>query len=177
MGIPVCPYIVGKTYFRPMHQPEKVQVACPVCNGNKQVEVILGDGEHLFVPCEACGLGFERSRGYIEQYQYRPRAVPFTLASIEAFDREQWTLKSELGEQIYSTSLYESEEEAFLDSKQQSDKQQEQNARSFSQTKQSAKKVTWSIRYHRECIKDLERKISYHVGAIAAREAADEVRA
>ena len=161
-----CPYRIGETYYKPQHCPEKVRVPCPVCNGHKTVEVILGTGEHLIVPCEGCGLGFETSRGYIEEYVYHPRAVPFTVGSIEGFSYDEWNVRSQLGDTTTSKYLYASQAEALAASQQQADKQLKQNAESYSRTKQAAKKVTWSIRYHRECIKDLEQKIRYHMGKI-----------
>lgn len=171
MSMPSCPFVVGETYYRAMHQPERVRVPCPVCNGNQSVEIILGTGEHMIVSCEACGLGFERSRGYIEEYQYAPRAVPFTVGSIDGYSFDEWELSSQLGEKTSGSYLYRNEADALAESQRQSDEQQRENARSYSQTKKSAKKMTWSIRYHRECIKDLEMKIAYHVGEISAKEA------
>lgn len=168
MSMPACPFTVGTTYYKPINQPENVRIPCPVCNGNKCVTIILGTGEHLDVPCEACGIGFHVSRGFIEEYQYTPRTVPFTLASIEGYAYDEWTLKSELGEQSYGSSLFEHEADALAAAHKQADEQQANNARAYSQTKSSAKKMTWSVRYHRSCIKDLERKIAYHNGAIAA---------
>lgn len=170
MSMPECPYKVGQVYYRPVNQPENVRIPCPVCNGNQSVEMILGTGEHLIVPCEACGLGFEKSRGYIEEYQYTPRAVPFTIGSIDGYSFDRWDLSSELGEKITGQQLYLTESEALAQAHAQAEAQQRENARRYSQTKQSAKKSTWSVRYHRECIKDLERKIAYHVSAITSQQ-------
>jgi hypothetical protein len=162
MSMPQCPYIVGQTYYRAQHQLEQVRVSCPICDGHKTVEVILGSGEHLIVPCEGCGLGFEEARGYIEQHEYRPCAVPFMVASIEGYSHGNWTILSAGGDSSYGDRLYGEEREALAASQKQADEQKEQNARSYSQTKASAKKLTWSIPYHRECIKNMERRIEYH---------------
>lgn len=168
MSMPVCPFTVGTTYYKPIQQPEHVRIPCPVCNGNKCVTIILGTGEHLEVPCESCGLGFHISRGFIEVYQYTPRTIAFTLASIEGYAYEEWDLKSDKGEMTRGSALFEHEADALAASQKQAAEHQERNARTYSQTKASAKKMTWSIRYHRECIKDLEQKIAYHAGKIAA---------
>lgn len=169
MSMPiVCPYSIGTVYYRPLHTPIQVQVPCPVCNGNRSVEIILGTGEQLTVPCEGCGLGFSFSRGYIMEWRYEPGATTFTIASIEGFSHDEWTLKSALGEQCSSRYLYASRDEALRVSTQDSLNQQEANAKRQSARKKDAKKLTWSVRYHRECIKDLERKIAYHQGKLQA---------
>lgn len=172
MSMPICPFTVGTVYYKPVPQPEKVRVPCPVCAGQKQVTMILGTGEHLEVPCEACGLGFEKSRGYIEEYRYTPRAIPYCIQSIEGYMYDEWVLKNEYGEQSYGSTLFAQEADALAASVKQAEEQQERNARSYSQTKHSAKKMTWSVRYHRDCIKDLQQKIDYHTKAINVQECA-----
>lgn len=156
------PFAIGQTLWMPVGEAEKNRQSCPVCAGQLAVVVILGSGEHVGVPCDACGHGFDGPRGYIEEYEQHPRAAKFVIASIESFHNGVWCLRSETGAWHELNDLYATEAEALDVAVKRAAEQHERNMQSRQHKRQSAQRHGWSIQYHRSCIKDLERQLDWH---------------
>lgn len=157
------PFEIGKTYWLSFVNPQKITVPCPVCNGKKWVTVIDGYDRRWNVDCEGCGLGFERSRGWINEYSYDPGAKQFAVKEISSFYGGKFTLCSTTGDIAGWEALCETEAEAVEASKVAMAQIIEENARRSSHASQNQlKKKAWSVRYHNECIGKLERQIEWH---------------
>lgn len=164
------PFEIGKTYYLPEHQPEKIQVLCPVCYGKKRVEIILGNDERVSVECDGCGLGFDGPRGFVHDYSYTPRVTPFTIASVASMYGEDWYVTSTDGRQANWKYLRESEAVARQECVDRAKELVEENMRrSATSNKQKLKSKTWSVRYHEGIIKDIERKIAWHRQKVSER--------
>lgn len=166
---PIIPFRVGDVKWMPAHAPEKVQTTCPICAGNLAVEVVLGTGEHVGVPCEACGKGYDGPRGYIEEWVYEPRAFRFEIAGIDSMHAERWWVNSTTGGHADVGDLRDSEDEALEVSKQRCAAQYERNMESRAHHRKRTAEHTWSIAYHRKEIADCERRIAWHKSKIEAR--------
>lgn len=88
------PFIIGAQYWLPVLNPQQVEVICSVCYGNKTVMVTLGNGEHVAVECDACGIGYSGPRGYINEYSYTAEVKPFTIEKVISMHGGAWYLAS-----------------------------------------------------------------------------------
>lgn len=155
------PFTIGQQMWLAVGDTENVKVTCPVCAGALGVTVTLGSGEQVGVMCDACGLGFDGPRGYITEWEHRPRAVPFVIASVKSFRDGKWEVLSTEG-WSYFHKLHQTEAEALAAAQQQAAQQHENNMLSRQRQKSSVRRLTWSVRYHNDCIKDLQRQIDWH---------------
>lgn len=162
------PFTIGQLLWMPMGDAHKAQLPCPVCDGALAVTVILGSGERIGVPCDACGIGFDGPRGFIEEYEHDPKAIPFVIASVESFHNNEWRLRSETGAWHEFTDLYATEGEALDVAVKRAADQHERNMQSRQHKRKSTARQAWSVRYHRDCIKDLERQLAWHTARISA---------
>ena len=165
------PFEIGRTYYLPNHQPEKIQVPCPVCYGKKRVEIILGNDERVSVECDGCGLGFDGPRGFVHDYSYSPQVTPFTIAAVASMHGDDWYVISTDGKQANWKCLKESESEALQECVERAREMVDENMRrSATSNKRKLKSKTWSVRYHEGIIKDIERKIAWHRQKVSERQ-------
>ncbi len=169
------PFTVGEVWWLPSHAPNKITVPCPVCAGQRRVTLILGDGEHVSLHCDGCGIGFDGPRGVIEEYSYEPQVVPFPIASIVRFDsdsdRYRWTVRSDTGATADFSDLCMTESEAMAVASANALAQEERNMETRQRKKKNAR-GGWTVRYHREQIKDLERQLAWHSDKVQTMERA-----
>lgn len=166
------PFTIGATYWQVCSPHEKTAVPCPVCAGNKSIDVTLGSGEVVKVPCEGCGLGWDGPRGYIEEHSLIPRVRPFTIQSVSAFYGDgMWSVSD--GERTTQFSeLHATEFDAMQSAIAQSEALELANIDTRVRKRMETQKAGWHIRYHREQIKDLERKLEWHRSKVATKRAA-----
>lgn len=160
------PFELGKQYWCPKLHPIQDKVTCPICAGHLTVMVTLGDGQRVVVPCDACGLGYDGPRGWIREYSYEPQAERFIPSTVSSMSGGSWWLLSEAGESHAWSDCYATEEEAMAESRKRMAEIAERNHQSRCHRKKALSKTAWSIRYHREQIKDLERQIAWHQSKI-----------
>ncbi len=163
------PFEIGQEWWLPVAHPRQIEVPCPVCFGNLAVEVILGNGERVGVPCDGCGHGFDGPRGVIEEWSHEPSAQKFVIAEVSSMHGGRWALNSVTGAYAQFEDLKRTEAEAMAQAVQNAAAQEESNMRSRQRTRKNVQKSTWSVRYHREQIKDLERQLLWHRGKIEAK--------
>lgn len=164
------PFVIGKLYWLPVLTPHQVTAPCPVCYGKLAVVVTLGNGEHVAVACDGCGLGFSGPRGYVEEYSYDHGAKPFTVSAVSSMHGQDWWLQSVEGETAQWSALCETEDAALQASKQRMQGVVEENTRRSSARRScDLKKVAWTVRYHEQCIADFEKKIQWHRSKVTER--------
>lgn len=156
------PFSIGQQMWMAVGDSEQVTKPCPVCNGEKAVTIILGTGEHVSVLCDACGLGFDGPRGFIQEWEHHPRAKSFVIASVKSFRDGQYEVLSEDGSWADFASLYQAETEALDAAVVRAAAQHERNMVSYQHTRRKAQHLTWTVQYHRGCIADLQKQIDWH---------------
>ena len=161
------PFEIGQTYWAPRHRPVKITLPCPACKGARVVTVIYGD-EHVSVDCEACGLGLEGSPGTVTEYDFTPHAEAFTIESVVGLYGGRWDVRSTTGQTSGFNDLCKTEDAALVVSVLKCAEQEEANMRTRMHKRNSAKRATWTVRYHRQCIADLERQLAWHTARINA---------
>lgn len=163
------PFAIGQTFYLPVNGSTRVQIPCPVCAGSLAVTVILGSGEKVGVPCDACGLGLSGPRGFIHEYQQTPGVVPFTIDRVLGFRGDEWTVASTDGAEVYFAHLFTSEADALAESERLVAEHHERNMRTRQHTRSTVQRTTWSVRYHREQIAELERQILWHKAKVRSK--------
>jgi len=144
---------------------ELVQEKCTVCYGNREVTLILGNGERVTLPCEYCACGYEAPKGYTTRYKYiaEPQYVAITGVRVNQ------TCKGD--EREYTVGHYNLSEDVMFDTQKEAtekcaeiavahDKEEQRRAGCTKANK--TKHFSWSAGYHRKNIKDLQRQIQYH---------------
>lgn len=168
------PFEIGDVYWRAIGTPRQETVPCPVCAGNRRFDVILGSGEQLSVECDGCGAGYEGPRGVINEWRTQPVAQRFEIASIESYRMahdgftEEWRVRSKEGDSAYLADLHATEDEAFAAAAKEAQAIEERNLAARKRKRRDTSKAGWTVRYHREQIKGLERQIARHRGKIEA---------
>jgi hypothetical protein len=156
------PFTIGATMYAPGSGTEQVQIVCPVCNGDRRITVILGDGEHVSVSCDGCGLGFNGPRGYIDEWEHHPKVTPFVIAAVESFRDGEWRLKSEDNYTADLKDLYATEAEAKTEADRRAAAAMEHNMASRNRKRKGVQNVGWTVQYHRKKITDLEKELAWH---------------
>ena len=168
MSTMAVPFEIGDTYWLPSHLPRSKMEACPVCAGTKAVTVLAGD-ERFVVECDGCGLGYEGPQGVVRVYHYDPHAEPFTIARVARLDDEGWTVESTTGACALFKALCATEADALAVSKAAYLAQEEHNMRQRGYRRKGVSKAAWTVRYHNDAIKKLERELAYHRGKLNAK--------
>ncbi len=158
----IPPFAIGQRLWLPRAQPIQKTVPCPVCFGKREVTVILGDGEHVVVDCDGCGLGFQGPQGVVEVYDHGAKAIEFVIGKVESFQDGEWAFRSETNDYADASDLRATEAEAIAVAEMKLTElmNHEMNRRRF--PKDNLKKLAWTIRYHRDCAAENERKAAYH---------------
>lgn len=163
------PFEIGDALWAPKTSSQRNRVPCPVCVGTGVVILLYGGEERVSVGCEACGLGFDGPRGYIEEWDYTPAATPFVIAGVSSFYDGRWNVSSTTGETMDFDKLCKTEAEALAASAEACAAQHERNMESRQSARRSAKRASWTVLYHRKCIADLEQQIAWHTAKINAK--------
>ena len=161
MSTLTIPFAIGETYWLPSHSPRHVMEACPVCAGAKVVTVLAPDVKFV-VACDACGLGYQGSQGVVGVYHYDPHAEPFTIAKVVRMDDQGWSVESTTGQYAAFKALCATEDDALAVSEAAYLAQEEHNMRQRDHRRKGVSKATWTVRYHTDAIKKLERELAYH---------------
>ena len=140
-----------------------VEKTCPVCFGKRWVTVILGNGKREDVLCDYCGNGYEGPRGYVVDYEPHS-AVRQAIITGASFTNHQWEFALDYGRTgIGESELYRDAESAEAARANLMEEIKKEEARVLTnRVNYSKTKLTWSVGYHRKCIRDLERKAEHH---------------
>lgn len=84
------------------------------------------------------------------------------IESVKSFRDGEWEVLSTDGLQASFHALFATETEALDAAIVRAAAQHERNMQSFQHTKRRAQHLTWTVQYHRGCIKDLQRQIDWH---------------
>lgn len=161
------PFAIGDTYWRASGNARQVEMPCPVCAGKCRITAILGDGEHVSVPCDGCGLGYEGPRGYVAEWEQEPKAVRFVIESIHSMHNNEWQLLSEAGEHSGFLELFATEAEALAKATENAAAIHERVMASHC-AKRKPEKVGWTVRYHRRKIAELKKSLAWHEEKVQA---------
>ena len=163
-------------YARVRHEP--VERQCPVCFGNLEVTVIMGNGEHVVTPCDCCGVGWNGPSGIVSEYDYIVEARQITIAEVRTVAKSDGATHEYLGsdgrfldlENMHDT---EAAAAAHADDMAKEMIERQQNQRAY-RSASARKRMTWSIDYHRKRAADYQRQADYHRDRVTAIKARNE---
>jgi len=140
-----------------------VEKTCPVCFGKMRVTVILGNGKRENVLCEYCGKGYDGPRGYVVDYEPQSAVRQATITGV-SFTNHKWEFALDYGRTGAGESeLYRDAESAeAARAKLMEEIKKEEAWASMNRLNYSKRDLTWSVGYHRKCIRNLEREAEHH---------------
>lgn len=158
-------YNVGDSVWFARYDMAQVEKLCPVCFGEKNVTLVLGNGDRVSLPCDYCGKGFDDPRGYIKEYEYISKAEHAIITKIQS---ETDTIGEERkyyfgGRSADVSDLFDSEEEALVRCAEKVKQQEtEENTRAYRVKANHLKSYAWNAGYHLWAAKDHRKRAEYH---------------
>lgn len=139
------------------------RVPCPLCFGNLSVGVVLGNGVIQPVECSACGLGYGGPRGFIEERAPHSAVESGEITSVSK-GRHGFTyeVNGSSRREIFRTEAEAEARRVEL----HAEACVEAASVNESIAKEKKKGLAWSVRYHQECIRRIERDLAYHEGRL-----------
>lgn len=159
-----CPVQIGQTVYeaRAWSYGDKL-VPCPVCYGKLCAVLELGNGERVTVECDACGIGFDGPRGVVNEPCAGSSVSVFLVAGLVSVG-DGWKVldyhgfSRRWGDEVFATEAEAEARRAVL----YAEAVEEAENRTLRQREYARKKLTWQVRYHRECIRRAERDLAWH---------------
>jgi len=151
-------YQVGDTVWHARCDFLPIKKPCPVCFGERQVTLILGNGDHVALPCDYCHVGFNPPTGQVSEYEYviEPKLVNITAVELKVTET---TVKAEYRDRCFvyrDDTLFPTKEEAAVKGAElKAALEKEQETRADLIKKNVHKKFSWNAGYHlREAKRD-----------------------
>lgn len=152
---------IGDTvYWVESHTHYGKSIPCPMCFGKQFVTIILGDGSNVKSECGMCSHGLDRATGQTKTWE----AVALILSGAITGISTREGVKYEVGHtSVYQHECFDSEDEAIPVRDAKLKEMEERRDTWFKESFIRCKKTQiWNAGYHRGCIEDLERNISWH---------------
>ena len=143
-------------------------VPCPICFGKLSVVLILGNGEHQPIECDACGKGYEGPQGVVNERAVKSGKCAAEVKGISASRDDGWQYETDAHWHHDRADVFATEAEAEARREVLHAEAEAGRVRSFeAQFKGTKRKGAWTAKYHREQIRDLEEKIAWHKKRLA----------
>ena len=158
-------YNVGDKVWYAYYEHTQVQKPCPVCFGNKEVTLTLGNKDKVLLPCDYCGHGFEPPRGYITEYEYVAKAEPFVITKIESEVNAISESRRYYSGNHYSgiEDLFDTEEKTLARCNERIKQQEiEETTNAYHLKKNHLKSYAWNAGYHLGRAKYHRKQAEYH---------------
>ena len=146
------------------------QVTCPVCDGQRRITVILGDGERVSVECRFCEEGYLGSQGTVNAYGPSASVTCGTVDGISLDHRGEWDIQVRgICYRVGSLFTTEAEAEAAREiAYAEAEKYALESYEEQFKRGRKSKGYGWTVGYHRDQIKYLERKLAWHRNKVRA---------
>ena len=157
-------YNVGDMVWVASFGSQEVKVPCPVCYGNKEVTVILGNSDEVLVQCDYCGKGYEGPKGYITEYQYLAQAEQQTIKEIrveKTRDSDKYEYIGEHRYYLHEEDMFDTEEEAYQRALEKAENYQQKQDNKIKY--KNEKSYTWNAGYHMREAKSKQHDVEYHL--------------
>ena len=157
---------IGDRVWIASFQSRKVQKECPVCFGNKEVTLRLGNGDEVLLDCDYCGHGFHDPTGYVTCYERTPEAEPVIVQRIASEVSEGGTTYRYYfngSSYVENDAVYTSHEEALTAAHAKAAwEQKEDDERAYRIKAQVNKTFSWNAGYHLRQATECRRRAEYH---------------
>lgn len=154
-------YNIGDQVWHATYTSKPTQRPCPVCYGQKEVRLILGNGDEVLIPCDYCGHGMNDPTGYITEYEYTPNAEPFLIGSV-TLSKDSVEYRSGCNV-LYPQDIFGTKEEALARAAAKGEQQRLDDETQAHRIKHNHYKTyAWNAGYHMRQVTDAKRRIAYH---------------
>lgn len=159
-------YEIGQQIWEATWEATQAYVACPDCAGTARVRVMLPDDTIVSVECQGCCKGYEGSDGRIMVYDRQPLAQLVTITGVEIEnDKIEW--RTDRSYRVTEDHLFESEAHALVAAQAMAAAADREERERVNSKENPLKSWAWNAHYHRKCIRDAEKQISYHTARLA----------
>lgn len=171
-------YQIGDVVWAAAITHKTVIEPCPVCFGNKQVTLILGNGDQVILPCEYCQKGFDQPTGEISVgYFAEPVAFQIQIDGVEqrVHDNETevryYVGRGNVSSIYYNHQVADTEEEALALAMARLEAKNAEAGKVTNPKFNPYKSYTWNAGYHiREMKSHLEMAEYHRKNAIVCQE-------
>lgn len=158
-------FSIGDTVWHATCQWGQIKCVCPTCFGKREVTLILGNDDHVLLPCGGCAPGYDPPTGYIHEYDFivKPEVIVITGVSIE-IDGDVECIRYRSGSFSFNASeIFATESSARVASEEKKKKlHEEQNIRAECIKKNVHKSFSWNAHYHMREAKRHRKDALYH---------------
>jgi hypothetical protein len=164
------PFSIGQTvYVADANAYGETRIPCPICFGKLRVTLILGNGEHQAVTCEACDFGMQGPRGEVRHYKAASSVTPWTVTGINQTDGGWQIMAGGSAYKMADGNIFATREEAEARRLVLHAEAEEQARAAFDcQMVRAAKSHTWTAAYSRSAIARLKRDMEWHERKLCA---------
>jgi len=155
---------IGDRVWIASYETRKVQKECPVCFGNKEVTLRLGNGDEVLLDCDYCGHGFHDPTGYVTCYERTPKAEPVIVQRIASeVSEDGTTYRYHFNGMRYVERVYTSQEEALVAAHEKAAwEQKEEDERTHRLKRNVNKSFAWNAGYHLREAAECRRRAERH---------------
>ncbi|MHA2253851.1 MAG: hypothetical protein ACXAD7_26090 [Candidatus Kariarchaeaceae archaeon] len=162
--------IGDKVWISTFHIKKDIKVPCPVCFGKLKVTLILGNDDHIELPCDYCGKGYEGPTGYDVHYQDAvAETEPITIGAMQV-DVTPGGKKIDYYSTVNSCRYIYSDEKVFATQKEALEKAEELKNKWLKDESTRADRIkhnvnksfSWNAGYHMKEARRIRRQIEYH---------------
>lgn len=158
-------YNVGDKVWLATHEVKQVTKSCPVCFGNKEITLVLGNGDLVILPCDYCGHGGREPSGTIVEHEYvaKPEHAIITRVSTET-DAYKEVRRYYFGARFADCAdIFGSKKEALTKCVEKATERNREEMELARHIKESRyKSFSWNAGYHLRAANEHRRKVEYH---------------
>ena len=163
-------YKVGDVVWWAMIERYKqVTKPCPICFGNKEVTLILGNKEQVILPCNYCRSGYDDPSGTIIEHEWHGVPKQITIDGMEVQinslgEKREYHSGSPTSHYILTDDdIFDTEEEALKKCEAIKQKvENEERTRAEYIKKDKVKSFSWNAGYHLREATRLEKDAARH---------------
>lgn len=159
-------YNIGDKVWWATCGTREVTLPCSICFGKLKITLILGNDERIETPCDYCIIGFEKPKGYTNEYQRFSDVKEITITGKEVIENEKGR---QVGYRYQSYILYKNKN--IFDTKEEAEiavkkliieyENSERERQSYKKKKNQTH-YSWSVGYHMKRLREANREIEYH---------------
>jgi len=142
-----------------------VTKTCPVCYGEREVTLILGNGDRVRLPCSYCGTGFDAPRGFVTEHDYVAEPQMVIITGVTSYDNgEAVEYEYRVGAYVpKGDDLFDNRDDALSRCQEIAERRKRDEEKKVEYIKYDKKKsFAWNAGYHMRCVKKAHKDIEYH---------------
>jgi len=164
----------GEVVWWATHEVEPEHLTCPHCGGTGRLRITFHDDTEASIDCANCSVGYDPPTGIVTLYGHKARA---NKGIVTGFSLDAGKVEWRIGDFfiVQDEDVFQHEAEALARAAEMAEKHNERELTRTLSKEKDTRSWAWNASYHRNQIKDAEKKIEYHraklnVAALKAKE-------